>query len=78
MDLRSWMREPSRGRIIIMSSDWKTWEQPGEIEDDLLTFENSTMDHFTALITYTLVDMYHYAIGRFIHVRFYSQMCYCI
>ncbi|XXG96632.1 hypothetical protein Hte_002920 [Hypoxylon texense] len=68
-DLREWMRRPSLGRIAICSCDWETWEPNAEIEDDLFTFENSAMDEFTSMVTYTAVDVYHNLIGRHIHVR---------
>jgi hypothetical protein len=66
-DLREWMRRPTMGHVQILSWDWRTWEVCDE--DDLITFENSTMDRFTSLVTYTIVDMYHNLIGRHIHVR---------
>ncbi|OTA95203.1 hypothetical protein M434DRAFT_69820 [Hypoxylon sp. CO27-5] len=68
-DLREWMRRPTLGRIQIYSCDWTTWQPIKEIEEDLLTFENSTMDEFTSLVTYTAVDVYHKVLGRYIHVR---------
>lgn len=68
-DLRGWMQRPDLGRIAICSCDWRTWEPDNEMEDDLLTFENSAMDEFTSLITYTAVDVYHKLLGRYIHVR---------
>ncbi|KAI1168059.1 hypothetical protein F5B18DRAFT_647281 [Nemania serpens] len=64
-DLREWMRRPTMGHIAILSWDWRTWEVCDE--DDLITFENSTMDRFTALVTYTIIDVYHKLIGRRIH-----------
>lgn len=68
-DLRGWMYRPTLGRIVIGSEDGETWERNNEIEDDLFTFENSVMDEFTSLMTYTAVDVYHRIIGRHIHVR---------
>ncbi|KAI1197743.1 hypothetical protein F5X97DRAFT_333812 [Nemania serpens] len=64
-DLREWIQRPTMGFIHIISKDWKTWHYYGET--DLITFENSTMDRFTALVTYTIVDIYHSLIGRHIH-----------
>ncbi|KAI1505673.1 hypothetical protein F5X99DRAFT_404709 [Biscogniauxia marginata] len=68
-DLQEWMERPSLGRIEIHSCDWKTWSRDKEIEDDLVTFENSTMDQFTSLVTYKLVDVYHSILGRHIHKK---------
>ncbi|OTA55074.1 hypothetical protein K449DRAFT_337981 [Hypoxylon sp. EC38] len=68
-DLREWMQRPTLGRIQIYSCDWTTWQPIKDIEEDLLTFENSTMDAFTSLVTYTAVDVYHKVLGRHIHVR---------
>ncbi|KAI0206579.1 hypothetical protein F4808DRAFT_454500 [Astrocystis sublimbata] len=62
-DLREWIVRPTMGFIHIVSKDWRTWEQC----DDLITFEKSTMDRFTSLLTYTIVDIYHSLIGRHIH-----------
>ncbi|KAJ8131005.1 hypothetical protein O1611_g2619 [Lasiodiplodia mahajangana] len=64
-DLREWIRRPTMGFIHILSDDWKTWHDCDET--DLITFENSTMDRFTSLVTYTIVDIYHNLIGRHIH-----------
>ncbi|KAJ8132367.1 hypothetical protein O1611_g1255 [Lasiodiplodia mahajangana] len=64
-DLREWMRRPIMGRITILSWDWRTWETCDE--KDLITFEDSTMDRFTSLVTYTIIDIYHNIIGRHIH-----------
>ncbi|TGJ86842.1 hypothetical protein E0Z10_g1880 [Xylaria hypoxylon] len=64
-DLREWMRRPTLGHVTILSWDWRTWEVYDG--DDLITFENSTMDRFTSLVTYTIVDVYHNLIGRYIH-----------
>ncbi|KAI0381477.1 hypothetical protein F5Y04DRAFT_281007 [Hypomontagnella monticulosa] len=68
-DLQGWMRRPDLGDISISSCDWRTWEPNEEIENDLLTFEDSTMDEFTSLITYTVVDVYHKLLGRRIHKK---------
>jgi hypothetical protein len=54
------------GNIHILSPDWETWEKCDSA--DLLTFENSAMDRFTSLVTYTIVDVYHNLFGRYIHV----------
>ncbi|KAI0455182.1 hypothetical protein F5B21DRAFT_503486 [Xylaria acuta] len=64
-DLREWMRRPTLGHVTILSWDWRTWEVCDG--DELITFENSTMDRFTWLVTYTIVDMYHNLTGRHIH-----------
>ncbi|KAI0097208.1 hypothetical protein GGR51DRAFT_566754 [Nemania sp. FL0031] len=64
-DLREWIRRPTMGFISIMSRDSKTWYNCDET--DLITFEHSAMDRFTALVTYTIVDIYHNLIGRHIH-----------
>ncbi|KAI1111978.1 hypothetical protein F5Y14DRAFT_453427 [Nemania sp. NC0429] len=64
-DLREWIRRPTMGFIHIVSRDWRTWECYDET--DLITFENSTMDRFTALLTYTIVDIYHNLVGRHVH-----------
>ncbi|KAI0117712.1 hypothetical protein GGR51DRAFT_545696 [Nemania sp. FL0031] len=64
-DLREWMRRPIMGHIAILSWDWRTWEVHSI--EDLITFEDSTMDRFTSLITYSIVDIYHNIIGRYIH-----------
>ncbi|KAI3330101.1 hypothetical protein F4824DRAFT_492444 [Ustulina deusta] len=64
-DLREWMRRPTMGFIHILSMDWRTWEYCDKT--DMITFENSVMDRFTSLITYTIVDIYHSLIGRHIH-----------
>ncbi|KAJ2997271.1 hypothetical protein NUW58_g701 [Xylaria curta] len=64
-DLREWIRRPTMGCIRILGWDWQTWECCDE--SDLITFENSTMDRFTSLVTYTIVDIYHSLIGRHIH-----------
>ncbi|KAI8626077.1 hypothetical protein F5Y19DRAFT_488566 [Xylariaceae sp. FL1651] len=64
-DLRQWMQRPTMGNIQILSFDCGTWETCNDF--DLLTFENSTMDLFTSLITYTIVDIYHNLIGKHIH-----------
>ncbi|KAI0439537.1 hypothetical protein F4803DRAFT_553988 [Xylaria telfairii] len=64
-DLREWIRRPRMGFIHILSRDWRTWEYYHETE--LITFENSMMDRFTSLVTYTIVDIYHRLIGRHIH-----------
>ncbi|KAI1123539.1 hypothetical protein F5Y10DRAFT_270028 [Nemania abortiva] len=66
-DLREWMRRPTMGHIAILSWDWRTWETCDK--DDLITFEDSTMDRFTSLVTYTIVDVYHHLIGRHIHTH---------
>ncbi|KAI1360641.1 hypothetical protein F5Y08DRAFT_331433 [Xylaria arbuscula] len=64
-DLREWMQRPKMGCIRIFSWDWRTW---GECKlGDLVTFENSTMDRFTSLVTYSIIDVYHSLIGRHIH-----------
>ncbi|KAI1180525.1 hypothetical protein F4777DRAFT_597335 [Nemania sp. FL0916] len=63
-DLREWMRRPIMGNIQIMSCDWRTWTI---CDDDLITFENSVMDRFTYLMTYTIIDIYHKLVGRHIH-----------
>ncbi|KAJ8121593.1 hypothetical protein ONZ43_g1993 [Nemania bipapillata] len=65
MKLRKIMAEYSMGHITILSWDWRTWEVCDE--SDLITFEDSTMDRFTSLVTYTIVDIYHKLIGRHIH-----------
>lgn len=70
-DLREWIRRPTMGFIHIMSKDWQTWDYYDV--SDLITFENSTMDRFTSLVTYTVVDIYHSLIGRHIHVRLSRQ-----
>ncbi|RYC59502.1 hypothetical protein CHU98_g6703 [Xylaria longipes] len=64
-DLREWIRRPKMGFIHILSRDWRTWDYYDETE--LITFENSTMDRFTSLVTYSIVDIYHSLIGRHIH-----------
>ncbi|KAI0184977.1 hypothetical protein EV127DRAFT_515707 [Xylaria flabelliformis] len=64
-DLREWIRRPTMGFIHILSKDWRTWEHCEET--DLITFENSMMDRFTSLVTYTIIDVYHSLIGRHIH-----------
>ncbi|KAF2973226.1 hypothetical protein GQX73_g343 [Xylaria multiplex] len=69
-DLREWMHRPSMGRIRILSWDWRTWET---CDDDLITFENSTMDRLTSLMTYKIVDVYHNLIGRRIHGAAHRQ-----
>ncbi|KAI3320413.1 hypothetical protein HD806DRAFT_506288 [Xylariaceae sp. AK1471] len=66
-DLREWMERPTMGNIHILSSDWKTWSKCDSA--DLFTFENSAMDRFTSLVTYTIVDIYHNLIGRYIHKK---------
>ncbi|KAI1640571.1 hypothetical protein F4809DRAFT_637379 [Biscogniauxia mediterranea] len=66
-DLREWMERPILGRIMIFSCDYKAWSEDKNIEEDLLTFENSMMDHFTSLVTYRLIDVYHNFVGRYIH-----------
>ncbi|KAI5924173.1 hypothetical protein F4810DRAFT_666068 [Camillea tinctor] len=68
-DLREWMDRPLLGRIMIFSCDYKAWTKDKDIEEDLLTFENSMMDHFTALVTYRLTDIYHKFVGRYIHKK---------
>ena len=56
--------------ITILSPDWATWKPDcPEMENDLLTFENSTLDGFTFFLNYTIVDVYHKLLGRYIHVR---------
>ncbi|KAJ3566914.1 hypothetical protein NPX13_g6961 [Xylaria arbuscula] len=64
-DLREWMKRPKMGCICIFSGDWRTWIECNL--GDLVTFENSTMDRFTSLVTYTIIDVYHSLIGRHIH-----------
>ncbi|KAI1413409.1 hypothetical protein F5Y13DRAFT_189317 [Hypoxylon sp. FL1857] len=65
--LREWMQRPTLGRIQLFSCDRTTWQPFKDIEQDLLTFENSMMDEFTSLVTYTAVDVYHKVLGRYIH-----------
>lgn len=62
-DLTAWMSEPGRGNICILSCDKQTWQTDAGMESDLLTFEDSVMDEFTRLVTYTLVDIFHKLIG---------------
>ncbi|KAI0527818.1 hypothetical protein F5B22DRAFT_5248 [Xylaria bambusicola] len=64
-DLREWIRRPEMGFIHITSKDWETWDYYDVA--DLVTFENSAMDRFTSLVTYTIIDVYHRLIGRHIH-----------
>ncbi|KAI1123865.1 hypothetical protein F5Y10DRAFT_280637 [Nemania abortiva] len=64
-DLREWMQRPTMGRVSILSWDRRTWDACDEA--DLITFEDSTMDRFTSMVTYTIVDLYHSLIGRHIH-----------
>ncbi|KAI0479761.1 hypothetical protein F4859DRAFT_529914 [Xylaria cf. heliscus] len=64
-DLREWITRPTMGYIKILSGDFRTWESCDE--SDLITFENSMMDRFTSLVTYTIIDIYHSLVGRHIH-----------
>jgi hypothetical protein len=62
------MRRPTLGRTKILSGDHRTWEEPTEGEEDLLTFENCDMDEFTSFILYSLVDLYHKYSGKLTRV----------
>jgi hypothetical protein len=68
-DLRDWMGSATHGNVAILSPDFRTWEKLPNIEDDLLTFENSRMDDFTFFLNYTIVDLYHSLIGKHFNVR---------
>jgi len=56
------------GNIRIFSPDWQAWGNGAELENDLLTFENSRLDSFTSFLNFTVVDIYHNLVGRHIHV----------
>jgi len=63
------MKPENQGNIRILSPDWQTWDDGAELENDLLTFENSRLDSFTSFLNFTVVDIYHNLVGRYIHVR---------
>jgi hypothetical protein len=67
-DLRQWMFDSDRGNIDISSCDIGTWQPGLGMENDLLTFEDSVMDGFTRLVTYTLVDIFHKLMGSCLSV----------
>jgi hypothetical protein len=67
-DLRRWMNLENLGNIRIFSPDWRAWDNGAELENDLLTFENSRLDSFTSFLNFTVVDIYHNLVGRHIHV----------
>jgi hypothetical protein len=72
-DLRDWMQRDDRGNIEIIGCDYHTWDSGSNMDDDLITFEDSNMDGFTSWIVYDLIGVFHKHIWRLVHVRIFRN-----
>ncbi len=65
-DLADCMDSPKRGAISLIGADADIWRKPDM--DDLVALDAPLQDAFTDWVANHLLDWYHKALGRRIHV----------